>query len=181
MSDSVSTNPVPTPCPAIEDGIVEIHDPEIDVQAIMAQIRANLATRGQDDRAIHFPSFGPVAGGAGAVCDGDAGPLNAELYYNLGQLNLDYDQITVESTLETRPMRVVGPLVNRFKAEFHNLCVYYVNLLAGKQVGFNEHATRALNQLARELERKDTEVVALRQELADLRTRLDRAPASERP
>ena len=160
---------------AAVDDIIEIREPEIDVEAIMAHIRANLATRDEEGQPVRFPSF---TMDPSHEREGN-GPLSEELYYNLGQLNLNYDQIWVDSTLESRPVPVIEPLIRRLKHEFHNLSVYYVNLLAGKQVSFNAHATRIFNQMVKELERKEAEVDALRQEVDALRQRLARLEGAE--
>ena len=150
------------------DEIIEIHDPEIDVKAIVAQIRANLAEHNANYKPVYFPSFGAQANRP----DADEPALSPELYYDLGQLNVNYDQITVSSTLEAQPASPAGRLIGRVKLEFHNLAVYYVNLLASKQVSFNDHATRSLNEMVKELERQRAETEALRQEVTALRRRL---------
>jgi hypothetical protein len=167
---------VPRPDDVDVESIVQIDDPEIDVQMIMARIREGLEEHALDDD-IEFPTF--------AVARARHGPrtrFSEELYYQLEQANLNYDQIWVELSAVEARMPLVGQFIARFKQELHRLVAYYVNMLGERQVTMNDAVVRTLNQLvesfeARPLAGTESDLADLRNELAEMRTRLDQLEA----
>jgi predicted HicB family RNase H-like nuclease len=164
------------------ESIVQIDDPEIDVQEIMARIREGLIEHALDDD-VEFPTFAVTRARRSALSPskgGDSSHFSKELYYQLEQANLNYDQIWVELSLIESRMPLVGRFINRFKRELHRLVVYYANMLGERQVTMNDALVRTLNQLVESLELSDEaapSIEALQRELADLRARLERLEA----
>jgi hypothetical protein len=126
--------------------VVQIEDPEIDVQTIMARIREGLVEHALDED-VAFPTFAVAR-----ARRGEATRFPEELYYQLEQANLNYDQIWVELSMVEGQMPLMGRFVNRFKRELHRLVVYYVNMLGERQVTMNDALVRTLNQLVDSLE-----------------------------
>ncbi|MBI5878453.1 MAG: hypothetical protein HZB53_12460 [Chloroflexi bacterium] len=142
------------PLPDLEQ-IVEIRDPAVNVDDVMAQIRATLAA--------HGPLMPPDVPPLGAQSDDGA------LAFHLTQANLTYDQVFVEMNVMRPNVPLLGGWLARLKARAHELAVYYVNQHAGLQVNFNSSLVRVLSLLAA----RDAEVRALRADLERLRARLD--------
>jgi hypothetical protein len=155
--------------------IIQIDDPEIDVQAVMARIREAMEAHALDEE-IEFPTFAVAK-----ARRGDHPRFSQELYYQLEQANLNYDQIWVELSLLEEHMPIVGPFVNRFKRELHRLVLFYVNALGGRQITMNDALVRTLNQLVESLETQPApalaEVQTLRDEVARLRQRVEQLEA----
>ncbi len=154
--------------------IVQIDDPEIDVETIMARIREGLVAHALD-QAVEFPTFAIAQ-----VKQGESTRFSEELYYQLEQANLNYDQIWVELSLVEDQLPLVGQFVNRFKRELHRLVVYYVNRLGERQVTMNDALVRTLNALVRHLEDDTAEsldVLALEEKVAALEARLTKLEA----
>ncbi len=154
--------------------IIQIGDPEIDVQTIMTRIRAGLIEHALESE-IEFPTFAVARAQRGEVTR-----FSQDLYDQLEQANLNYDQIWVELSLIERQMPLIGPFVNRFKRELHRVVVYYVNMLGERQVTMNDALVRVLNQLVESLETPDPQVKALERRVAELEARLERLEAQGR-
>lgn len=163
----------------LED-IIEIRDDQIDVQAVMQQIRANLQKRREAAAAQGVDLDAFVAG----LYREDHGHFDAPVYYNLRRANATYDRITVSRYVSPRSTPVVGGLIQRVRGALHDLVIYYVNMLGSKQTLFNEAIVYMQNsliegldkdaeQIAAELAALRTEVQQLRIELAELKTRQD--------
>jgi hypothetical protein len=156
------------------ESVVQIDDPEVDVQTIMARIREGLVAHALDDD-VEFPTFAVAR-----ARRGESTRFHKELYYQLEQANLNYDQIWVELSLVEDRLPLVGSFVNRFKRELHRLVVYYVNMLGERQVTMNDALVRVLNQLVDNLESPDAtqaDIEALQREVAELRSRLEKLEA----
>ena len=154
--------------------VVQIDDPEIDVETIMARIREGLVAHALDQE-VEFPTFAIAQ-----AQQGESPRFSEELYYQLEQANLNYDQIWVELSQVEGHMPLVGQFVNRFKREVHRLVVYYVNRLGERQVTMNDALVRTLNALVRNLEGSEadsSDVLALQQKVSELEARLARLEA----
>lgn len=155
-----------------EDDIIEIRDPEVDVEEIMARIRRNIERRkaARDAEGVTVPdlTFDWIA-----ERSGEAAPRD-ELYYNLRQVRQSYDKAWVSlQFIERRiPIPFVGPLLDRLRREAHNLVIFYVNTLAGRQIAFNDYVTRTLEKVVRSLEEREAE--GLIQEVRSLREAVER-------
>ncbi len=163
----------------LED-IIEIRDEQIDVQAVMRQIRANLQQRRAAAAAqgVDFDAF--VAG----LYQENQGHFAAAVYYNLRRANATYDRITVSRYVSPRSTPFIGGWLQRLRGILHDLVIYYVNMLGSKQTMFNESITYLQNSLiegldkdaastAAELAALRAEVQALRAELAELKAARD--------
>lgn len=171
------------------ESIIQIEDPEIDVETVMARIREGLAEHALEQD-VEFPTFAVTRARRGADPR-----FPEELYYQLEQANLNYDQTWVELSLVETELPLLGHFITRFKHELHQLVVFYVNRLGERQVTMNDALVRTLNELVESLEMEpapqnlsdeDSETESTRQqlaavqrELAELRTRLERLEARQ--
>jgi hypothetical protein len=148
--------------------IIEIRDPEINVESIMARIRENIRQRKEahpelfDLELSTFPVGGPSP---------DDVTGEEALAFNLRQALITADEIGVMMSPVKSPLPVVGPLWAAFKRQMHGLVLYYVNTLAGKQMKFNRHVAHALQRIVGQSATE--EIVALRQEIEALRARIE--------
>jgi hypothetical protein len=97
---------------------------------------------------------------------------DTDLQYHLDQANETYNQIWVKMSLAPSPathVPVLGRLWELIREQAHRLVLFYVEQLASRQVGFNEHVVGTLNRLAA---MQQDEITALRAEVAELRRRL---------
>ena len=141
--------------------LIEIDEEgEIDIEAIMQQIRAYIVSRraAADDRwAESLARFN--------------GRLAPDLYEAAYQMMMTYDQMRVAESLTRTSIPVVGRLWMAVRRQLHTLVLFYVNQLAAKQIDFNRHLVAVLSEIVKELETLPTaaEVVELRQEIERLR------------
>jgi hypothetical protein len=166
------------------EGVIEIRDPEIDVEEIMQRIRENIQRRRRDKgyEEPGFPLFSPEDLGDGSAL----AAFDSQLLYNLRQANEHYNKIWVE--LETDKaipqdrIPILGRLRQAFKRRMLNTIIFQVNALARNQIVFNKYVVSALNRLTtrcaeaqenEEVEALRAEVGALREKVARLEARLD--------
>lgn len=140
--------------------LIEIRDPAIDAREVIARIRANIEARhAAGHRPPTLSSFGLPS---------PPSTQDATLQYHLTQANETYNQIWVEVSLApslATQVPILGRLWGLIRKQAHRLVLYYVEMLASKQMSFNEHVVGALNRLAVAQE----EMAALREEVAELR------------
>lgn len=158
---------------------LELQPEDLEVQTIMAHIQASLIEQAANDN-VEYPTFTAACAQAG----GTAPRFSQEMYYQLEQANLNGDQVWTELSLIESQMPLLGVLVNRFKREFHQLVIFYVNMLGGRQATVNDALLRTLNQLVSALERSpefatreqfektNQSVLSLQSDLAELRARV---------
>ena len=154
--------------------IVDIRDPEIDVEDIMRRIRADAKRlQAQTGDTTHWPVYGTAAPTASA---------DEDLYEHLHRAFATYDKLYVEMILTRRNRPSFAPLAALRRA-CHGLALFYVNTLGSKQTLFNTQVVHTLNRLAEGLEvRSSTADVAMLQEtirlleqrVADLEDQLNR-------
>jgi len=151
---------------------------ELDVRVVMERIRESMVEGAVDDE-VEYPTYA-----AARARGGDLPTLfPEELYYQLEQANLNYDRVLAELSLVESQMPLVGTFVNRFKQELHRLVVYYVNMVAERQVTVNDAVVKTLNQLVDGLEvgaaprAQDTDFKALQRQVSELQARLERLEA----
>jgi hypothetical protein len=143
--------------------IIRIVDPELDVDAIMAEIRANLAGRAPLDPDPSGLVYRP----------GDAALLSAqgELEWELEQAVDAQRDLAVADQL--RPgAGLVGTLATRVKAPLHQLARFYVDLSLQKQAVLHGHVVRALRLLSQQAAARQEETARLRAEVDELRREL---------
>jgi hypothetical protein len=158
---------------------VEVRNPDIDAEAIMRRIRANIRQRRAQAEAqgLDYEAFVE-----GLMASRSATRFDTSLYYDLRRMSVAYDKIGVGLSLTESRQPLVGPLVHRLRRALHHLVIYYVNMLAQQQARINEYVVRALTTLTSNLEPGPTpaEVDALRQQVAQLQARLDALEAQAR-
>ena len=142
---------------------IEIRDPNIDTDAIMQRIRENVAKR----RVVAFdPAELPTFDVEDVQTVDD--PI---LAYHLEQVRAAYNKVWPELVLApswATQLPVIGKIWQSIREQAHRLVLYYVEMTAGKQVGFNEHVVGSLNRLTRMQER----IAELEQEIAALQKQL---------
>jgi hypothetical protein len=136
---------------------------EIDVEAIMKQIKAYVVARkmaAEDGLAEAFSGFN--------------GRLDPDLYEAVYQLTMTYDQIRVPELITETSIPIIGRLWTALRRQFHSLALFYVNQLAAKQIAFNRHLAALASEIVKELERLPTaaQVTELHQEIEGLRKEL---------
>lgn len=169
-----------------EDDIIEIRDPEIDVQEIMRRIRERVRQRAAQKKAEPWlPTFGSEI----ADVDSSAGAFTPRMYYTLQQAREQANRVWVDLLLtETALQRIpfLGGLWRRIRREAHDLVLFYVNILASNQAAFNNHVVRILSELVGKqehlLDDRDSlkqlreEIQALRAELKEVQTLISTRP-----
>ena len=161
--------------------IIEIDDPEIDVDQIMERIRADAQRlRAQHGDGSDLPVYRLTSAGAAA---------DADLNQHLRRAQTTYDKLYVEMIVTRRSWLSDFPPFAILRRALHGLILFYVNILASKQTLFNTPVVHALNRLA---ERQSPQVskddfVALQEttrqlerRVIDLEDQVARAKTSER-
>lgn len=155
--------------------VIDIRDPEINVEEIMARIRERLRKRRAQASAQGL-DYDHLVNDDKAL---QSGTLSADLYYDLHQLRTTAESIWVPSAMRDRHF---PPLINSvlFRTEnlFHRLALKYVNMLAGRQVVFNRAAASIVTSILRQLEQDDARIKALEKQIQELRERLARVEQS---
>ena len=118
------------------------HEAEINVEAIMQQIRQQIIAK----RA----AVGPTAGGSEIAVTGKRFP--PEFYEHLYQARLALDEVQVPVFVSKSGVPIVGGLIVWLRTKFHELVTYYVNQSSARQVSASEHLLRALSLMGQELE-----------------------------
>jgi hypothetical protein len=132
----------------VPDDLLESADPELDVAALMADIRERVRRRrealGVDDRV--FPQYDVTA----CPAEPEGIPFDANLYHHLRLANELYAEFETEPALPPSPytrLPVLGRLWQRFRPGLHLLILYYVNRATAQQASINRHLVSVLNQL----------------------------------
>ncbi len=172
------------------EGVIEIKDPEIDVEEIMQRIRKNIQQR-RGEQGYQEPDF-PVFSPDDLGDESALAAFDSQLLYNLRQANEHYNKIWVEletgKALPQDRIPALGRLRQALKRRVLNTIIFQVNALARNQITFNKYAVSVLNRLAtrlaeakenearggEEIEALRAEVEALREKVARLEERPDR-------
>lgn len=72
-----------------------------------------------------------------------------EYYEHLFRATLSQGRLDIQLDVTPSPTPLVGPLMDRLRAKFHELVVFYVNQFAAKQAELNSHVLQALSVLGR--------------------------------
>jgi hypothetical protein len=143
--------------------IVRIVDSELDVDAILEEIRANLAKRPplDPDPASFVYRPGDVTSISGQM----------EIDWQIEQAAEYARTLTVGDQL--RPgLGAVSRITTRLKRPLHQLVRYYVDLLAQRQSALEGHVVGALRGLAARSSANEEELKKLRAEIERLRAKL---------
>lgn len=169
------TNAKPAPGELPPNDLIEIHDPEIDPEEIMEEIRARIQERRQELGYVtkQFSTFG------GAQFPGrpDDMPYDPDFYDHLELANELYIQVPTEADLQPSPalrIPLLGPLWAMIREQAHGLTLYYVNRSLSHQTGVNREIIGVLNKMTeisldqqRTINSMQAEIDALREELAE--------------
>jgi hypothetical protein len=173
-NDSTAEAPPPATDPVAGSGLIEIHDPEIDPEAIMETIRQRIEQRraelGPDD--IVFPMFG----GAPYPPLSPGGAYDVDLRHYLRLANDSFVDIETEPVLAPSPataVPVLGRLWQQIRGGAHQLVLFYVNRAVAQQTGVNRHLVSALNRLTALVEEQQRTIDRLQAEIEALRRRAD--------
>ena len=173
--DDAPTAPPPIPDGSIHwDGLIEIHDPDIDPEAIMATIRQRIQQRraelGDDD-----PVF-PIFGGAPYPPLPQGATYDADLRHYLRLANDSFVDIETEPVLAPSPATAI-PLLGRLwqlvRGGAHQLVLFYVNRAVAQQTGVNRHLVSALNRMTVLVEQQQRTIDQLQAEVDALRQRTE--------
>jgi hypothetical protein len=155
----------------LSDDLIEIHDPEINVAAIMDQIRERIRRRrkelGYEKRV--FPSFG----GTAYPGEPEDLPYDPNLYHHLRLANETFANVETDAQLPaTRATRlpILGSLWQRVRAYLHRIILFYVNRSIAHQVNVNRHLISVLNQLTALSQAQQRQIAALEAEIKALRS-----------
>lgn len=156
---------------------------EIGVQtgksSILSQLAQNLRRR-REAAAASGADYEALAQGSTPCA---TGRLDQSVYSCMQRATVTCDRIYVKQYLSPRPIPLIGKAVQRMRGMLHEMVIYYVNRLAGKQAPFNSAVIQVLTGLIKAMEqdaaRRDDELSALREhvrtlevQLAELRTAL---------
>ena len=173
----------PSPDPA---EIIEIRDPEVDVDALMAKVRDNVARRRAE---------GAYSEDLDAIADEVRAASMAERTYTplvIGEghdINVTLAGLSAHWIVREVPfasnMPVFGPVIVAVRRAWNWMSTkWYVRPILQQIVGFNALVVRALNEsaaaqgaLTGELRRQQAEIDALREEIERLRS--DKAAAGD--
>jgi hypothetical protein len=160
--------------------VIEIRDPEVDVDALMAKVRDNVARRraegaysedldaiANEVRAVSIAAQASTSGVAGDAHDLDA---------TLTELNVHW---MVREVPFTSNVPVFGSAIVAVRNAWNWMSTkWYVRPILHQLVGFNALVVRALNEsatsqqtLTEELRQQQAEIVHLREEIKELLAR----------
>ncbi len=162
------------------EDVIDIRDSDIDVEEIMERIRQRVrARRAQAQaRGLDYDRLtdGSLEGGSSRFLSGD-------LYYDIYQVRESAETIWVTLSVvgEQRYPKFLVSLLNRLRHAAHQLVLYYVNMLAGRQIVFNRATASAVAGLAEAGESTAERLRGLEQEVATLRAHLAALEMSQNP
>ncbi len=157
------------------NNLIEINDPQIDPDQIMAEIRRHIQKRRQElgYEPQRFISYG------GAQFPGrpEDLPYDPDFYNHLEMANKLY--LEVETEIDLQPsaatrVPILGRLWQFIREQAHNLSIYYVNRAVVHQTHVDREIIGVLNKLAvinREQQRK---MVKLQEEIETLRAQIEK-------
>jgi hypothetical protein len=155
--------------------LIEIHDPEIDPEVIMAKIRARIQERRMQLGYVR-PQFSTFGGSLLPDRPNDIA-YDPELFDHLELVNEQYTLVPSESNLQPSPatrIPLLGSLWAIIREQAHGLVLFYTNRLASHQTGVNREIISMLNGLTalniaqqRRIEGLERELDAVRLYLAE--------------
>jgi hypothetical protein len=150
--------------------LIEIHDPEIDPEAIMAKIRARIQER-RTQLGYVRPQFSTFGGSVLPDRPNDIA-YDPELFDHLELVNEQYTKVPSESNLQPSPatrVPLLGSLWAMIREQAHGLVLFYTNRTSSHQTGVNREIISILNGLTtlnieqqRRIERLESELEAVR-------------------
>jgi len=156
---------------AINDNLIKIGAPDVDVERVMTQIRDNIK-RHRVEAEMRGIDFDKLARGKHPQLVGER--FSGEVYDALYDAQAGADKNIIAMLVSPRPMPIVGGVIRRVREALHALVLFYVNRSAQRQAGFNTLITKALTNIVSDLEKeaeadtKDKRITALEQRIAEL-------------
>lgn len=83
--------------------------------------------------------------------------LPPEFYEHLHQAILAQNEIGVKIQLVQSDMPIIGGLLNRFRAMFHQLVIFYIQRMTEQQAEINRHLLGAIMAISQYLEEQGEE------------------------
>jgi predicted nucleic acid-binding Zn-ribbon protein len=162
----MSSPNLPNPTDKPYEPEFEIRDPDLskaEVEEIMNRIRQRIRQRAQQAEAngLHY----------GLPNLATSRKLPAEFYKSLEQARASAGSVRV-------PLAASSGLVGKVRKVVHQLVVYYVNMMADKQMVFNRASANTQRQLAQALEAANARIEALEQDVANLRAQQGKPPSA---
>lgn len=151
--------------------VFEILAPEVNEKELIEQIQERM-----QQRQAQAEVEGETRDSLAEIKEMDSrasGRFVPELYYDLYQAHKSAEAIGVSLSLVDSRVPLIGRLLTRLRREPHNLVVYYVNMLAGRQAIFNRAVANILSQLVHDLDEPENQTAELEAELASLRQRVE--------
>jgi hypothetical protein len=142
-------------------GAIEFDGEQVDIEAIMRQIRQYLA----QERGTQVPS---------TIAIPQSVMLDREVYDALYEANQEFDKGHVTPYLTPTRVPLIGGLWQQFRLRLHSLVMFYVDRAVDAQIRFNSHTIRVLNGIVRgiDLDQTPDRVERLERRVADLEARL---------
>jgi hypothetical protein len=158
--------------------VIEIRDPEINVEEIMGRIRERIRQRRAQAQQQGLDYDKLVSDDSDVAA---AGRFDDDVYYDLHQLRSNAYSIWVSLAMRDRRFPLVNPILFRIEKLLHRLAIKYVNMLAGRQVVVNRATAQVLSGIVRASEDDYARLEALQKQVADLRdhlAKLDQPPGA---
>jgi hypothetical protein len=114
----------------------------VDIETIMQDIRQQVL-----ERKLPSQANKPIKGEN----------LPPEFYEHLHQAILAQNELGVKIQLVKSNMPLLGGLINRFRAMFHQLVIFYVQRMTEQQAEINRHLLGALMAISQHLEEQGEE------------------------
>jgi hypothetical protein len=134
-------------------------EPLTNVQDIMAQIEQRVWDATDKEDFVWLPDVDP------------------QLRDHLIRLREMAGSLQVEPAVHGNALPFIGRLITWWRAQIHQLVLFYINSVMRQQVGFEQAVTRTIIYLAKHLEAENR---ALRSEVEDLRRQVGQIDASSR-
>lgn len=122
-----------------------IRDPQVDAQAVIAQVEQTVQWR-QAQAAAQDADYEAFVTDLYTARSDDA--IADTLQNSLQLANETWANMRVSLSLTPSCIPLLGGFVQRIRAALHNLVIYYVNMLGQQQIAFNQHVMQTLNLLA---------------------------------
>lgn len=152
--------------------VVDIRDPEIDVREIMERIQQRVRQRREDasSRNLVYDRLTELD----ASLNSAERRLSSDFYYDLYQARQSADSIWVSLSVvgNERYPKALNSLITRVRHALHLVVIYYVNMLAGRQVVFNRTVIDAMTELAETNEKLSERLERMEQEVATLQAQI---------
>ncbi|MCA9936313.1 MAG: hypothetical protein H6662_04160 [Ardenticatenaceae bacterium] len=140
---------------------LELNDPEINANDLMAEIDVRVAAHGRFQP--HYPTFGHIS----PMPQPPNEHFAPNLYHHLRALNeLEATDSTPElAASPATQLPLLGKLWGMVRAQAHNLVLFYVNRSAADNAQTRAHMVNTLNELTRLVQEQQQEIAALRARL----------------